>query len=176
MSAKRIPRRRRRKFVEIIPERKGFKYDRARDLYVKLPIMKLTPEQRESIGEFASFKVTDGDPTHPDFFDQIVDRISRHHELVPRIRVLVQARNVFAILVTYGYPLQSYLALLDKGLDEIVRLCRRALVRGFLTSQVRGEDENECLQFLSSQIENGQWSNWLEEFNAAVERCGTQSS
>ena len=30
--------------IEIIPERKGFIYDRARDLYVKLPIMKLTPE------------------------------------------------------------------------------------------------------------------------------------
>ena len=30
--------------IEIIPERKGFMHDRARDLYVKLPIMKLTPE------------------------------------------------------------------------------------------------------------------------------------
>ena len=30
--------------IEIIPERKGFMHDRARDLYVKLPIMTLTPE------------------------------------------------------------------------------------------------------------------------------------
>ena len=30
--------------IEIIPERKGFMHDRARDLYVKLPIMKLAPE------------------------------------------------------------------------------------------------------------------------------------
>jgi hypothetical protein len=146
-----LKRPKRRRMIDIIQERKGFMYDRARDLYVKLPIMKLTSEQRESIGEFASFKVTGGDPTHPDFFEQMIERISRHREPIPRVRVLVQARNVFAILVTYGYPYQSYLALLDKGLDEIVRLCRRVLVRGFLTSQVRGEDENEC-QFLSSQI------------------------
>ena len=33
-----------RMIIEIIPERKGFMHDRARDLYVKLPIMKLTPE------------------------------------------------------------------------------------------------------------------------------------
>jgi hypothetical protein len=95
---------------------------------------------------------------------------SRHRELIPRVRVLVQARNVFAILVIYGYPYQSHLALLDKGLDEIVRLCRRDLVRGFLTSQVCGEDENECLQFLSPQIENGQWPNWLEEIREIESR------
>lgn len=35
--------RRRRIATEIIPQRKGFMYDRARDLYVKLPIMKFTP-------------------------------------------------------------------------------------------------------------------------------------
>ena len=36
--------KRRRMYAEIIHERKGFMHDRARDLYVKLPIMKLTPE------------------------------------------------------------------------------------------------------------------------------------
>ena len=153
----------RRRWTEIIPERKGFKYDRARDLYVKLPIMKLTPEQRESIGEFASLRVTDGDPTHRDLFEQIIERISRHREPVPRTRALVQARNVFAILVTYGYPHQSYLAILDGGLDEIVRLCRRELVRRFLMGRIAAEEESECLQFFNLQIETGQWRNWLEE-------------
>ena len=155
--------RRRRIATEIIPERKGFMYDRARDLYVKLPIMKLTPEQRKSIGEFASLKVTDGDPTHPDFFEQIIQRTSRHRELVPRIRVTVQARNVFAILVTFDYPYQSFLAILDEGMDEIVRLCRREIARRLLRGRIEAAEQNECHQLLSLLIRTGQWPNWREE-------------
>ena len=74
-------------------------------------------------------------------------------------------RNVFAILVTYGYPHQSYLAILDEGLDEIVRLCRRDLVRRLLMGRIEIPEESECLQFFNSQIETGQWPNWLEEIH-----------
>jgi hypothetical protein len=158
-----LKRPKRRRWTEIIPERKGFMYDRARDLYVKLPIMKLTPEQRRSIGEFISLRVTDGDPAHPDFFEQLFERISRHR--VPRTRVLVEARNVLAILVSYGYPYQSYLAILDRGLDEGLRLCCRELVRRFLLRRIEVSEESECLQLLGSVIEKGHWPNWREEFS-----------
>jgi len=167
------PRGRRRTFIEIIPERKGFMYDRARDIYLKLPMMKLTPEERESVGEFAQFKVTDGDPTHPDFFDEMIERIGRPREFIPRLRVLDQARNVFAILVRYGYPYQPYLALFDGALDEILRWLRRVMVRQLLIDRIDAADESEFLQFLSSQIENGQWPNWLEEIKEIEsELCG----
>ena len=77
----------------------------------------------------------------------------------------MQARNVFAILVTYGYSFQSYVAILDRGLDEIMRLCRRDLVRRYLTRRIEVAEESECLQFFNSQIETGHWPNCLEEIH-----------
>jgi hypothetical protein len=121
------PKGRRRKDAEIIPRIEGCMYDRARDIYVKwplLPIMKLTPEQRESIGEFASLRAPYGDPTHPVVFKQITESLTRPRELLPWIRVLMQARNVFAILVSYCYSYQHFVEHFDRGLDKIARARR----------------------------------------------------
>jgi hypothetical protein len=157
------PRRRPRTFIEIIPERKGFIYDRARDIYVKMPIMTLTRKQRESIGELAKLTVTDGDPSHPRLLDLIIEFLSRHREAILMVKACFQARNFFAILVTYGYPYQQPVECLDGALNLFAGLFRREIVRRFLSNRIDGADEGECLLFLSSQIEAGQWPNWLEE-------------
>jgi hypothetical protein len=134
------PRGRRRKFVEIIPEIPGVWYDRERDIYVKLPIMTLTDAQREAIGEFASLQALYRDPTRPEVVEQIAEIIRRPRDLIQGIRLLLQARNMFLILVSYGYPYEDLAEHFDRGVGKILRLC---LVRHLLSGQVGAEQREE---------------------------------
>jgi hypothetical protein len=59
--------------------------------------------------------------------------------------------------------LTSYLEILDEGLDEMVRLCRREIVRCLLTGRIDAAAEVECLQHPSSLFEAAQLPERLEE-------------
>jgi hypothetical protein len=57
----------------------------------------------------------------------------------------------------------SYLEILDEGLDEMARLCRREIVRRLLTGRIDAAAELECLQHLSSLFEAAQSRERREE-------------
>ena len=117
------PRGRRRKFVQVIPERKCFVYDRGSDLYLPvdaagiiIPRLKMSHAQWEAIGEeLAGLKLASENPTDPELVEKINAFLLKPRPGLGMVKALMQARAAYLILVENGY--RQYRC--DRDLDWI---------------------------------------------------------
>jgi hypothetical protein len=153
--------RKRRAFIEEIPEYEGFKYDRERDIYVKLPVMALTPEQRKAVGEFTHIKTDD--PSNPRFLKVVLEQTEKYTDPTLRFRAVVEARNLLAVIATFGYPFHDLVSGLDKHIDKTIPPACRAIYRRLVTDPPTATLEAECVRLITSHVHSGLWPTWEKD-------------
>ena len=170
--------RRRKPYVEIIPHRPGFRYDRATDLYLPvdssgaiIPRMKLSAAQREAIGEeLFGLKLESENPADPELGAKIAEFLLKPRVgLLPKFEAIAQARDYCAILLENGYyDYQWWVDRLNWELRCILGWCCQRLARDLLSDHSISEAErNQGFLFLGS-FSDEQWDALMRAIGAPL--------
>jgi hypothetical protein len=135
--------------------------------------IKLSEEERAEMGSLAKLKAQ---PNSTDILNEInhwferETAIARLGDPFMTFDALVATRRAFDVLARNGLPeFEPLMHEAQIGIDRIVSVCRRLVVRALLRGAISEPLAGQCIRELTKQINNGFYTEWRDDWDLAIE-------